>query len=209
MPVLSEQEQASLRGSADWFGANTYGGKITKRSAFSTTLADYNAGDDLTERNSYCPCFPGENTSHVVDLELECGAYSTWLWVKPDSMYQYLNYIKMNYGNPTVYVTEFGVDVKGESEMDIATALQDDFRMNYYQLYMMQIAKAKNEGANIQGIFAWSLLDNFEWDDGTRYRFGITYVDYESDDLTRYPKKSATWWQGLIASMMSSTTITV
>jgi len=208
MPVLSEQEQAALRGSADFFAANTYGGKVTKRSSFSTTLADYHAGDDLAERNSFCPCNPGENTSHVVDMDFECGADSPWLWVKPDSMYQYLNYIKTNYGNPKVYVSEFGVDVKGESDMDIATALQDDFRVSYYQLYMMQIAKAKNEGTNIQGIFAWSLMDNFEWDDGTNFRFGITYVDFESDDLKRYPKKSATWWQELIASM-SSTSITV
>lgn len=208
MPVLSAEDQALLRGSADFFGANTYGGKVVQRSAYNKTFADYHAGDDLAERYSYCPCTPGNPTTHVVDMDFECGADSPWLWAKPDSMYQYLNYIKTRYGSPKVYVTEFGYDVGGESEMDMATALQDDLRQKYFQLYMMQIAKAKNEGVDIQGVFAWSFMDNVEWDDGTNYRFGITYVDYTSDDLTRHPKKSAMWWQSLIASM-SPTTVTV
>jgi beta-glucosidase/6-phospho-beta-glucosidase/beta-galactosidase len=209
MPVLSAEDQSALRGSADFIGLNTYGGRAVNRSAYSTTLADYHAGDFITERYSYCPCASGTPKTHVENYTFECGADSTsWLWIKPDAMYQYLNYFKTNYGNPKVYVTEFGVDVKGESDMEIATALQDDFRQNYYQIYMMQIAKAKNEGVNVKGVFAWTMLDNFEWHDGTNFRFGITYVDYNSDKLTRYPKKSAIWWRGLIASM-SSTTVTV
>merc|ERR1712232_422581 len=98
---------------------------------------------------------------------------------------------------------EFGCDVNGESDMDIATALQDDFRVKYYQLYMMQVAKAKTEGADIQGVFAWSLMDNFEWGDGLNFRFGITYVDFKSEDLPRTPKHSALWWQDLIGKMNS------
>jgi beta-glucosidase len=209
MPVLSAQDQAALKGSADFWGANTYGGKITKGSAYSTTLSDYSAGDDMAERYSFCPCNEGEDQSHVVDPDFECGAASGWLWAKPDSMYQYLNYIKETYSSPKIYVTEFGCDVEGESDMDIATALQDDFRVKYYQLYMMQVAKAKAEGADVQGVFAWSLMDNFEWGDGLNFRFGITYVDFKSDDLTRTPKASAAWWQGLIADMSSSSIITV
>jgi len=211
MPVLSAEDKLLLRGSADFFGANTYGGKVVRRSAYSKTFSDYHdpqEGDGMAERNSYCPCNPGENTSHVVDMDYECGAYSGWLWIKPDAMYQYLHYIQMQYGSPKVYVTEFGIDVKGESDTGIATALQDDLREKYYQLYMMQIAKAKNEGVDIRGIFAWSLLDNMEWNDGMNYRFGITYVDYTSDDLPRYPKKSALWWQAILARM-SSTAIAV
>lgn len=204
MPVLSAQDKAALKGSADFWGANTYGGKVTNRSAFSMTLSDYHAGDDMAERYSFCPCDAGKDKSHVVDLDFECGAASGWLWAKPDSMYQYLNYIKTTYSSPKIYVTEFGCDVDGESDMGMVEALQDSFRVKYYQLYMMQVAKAKNEGADIQGVFAWSLMDNFEWGDGLNFRFGITYVDFNSEDLTRTPKMSATWWQGLIADMSSS-----
>merc|ERR1712072_286834 len=119
-------------------------------------------------------------------------------------MYQYLNYIKSTYSSPKIYVTEFGCDVEGESEMDIATALQDGFRQKYYELYMMQVAKAKNEGADIQGVFAWSLMDNFEWGDGLNFRFGITYVDFDSEELTRTPKSSAMFWKDLIGKMAGS-----
>lgn len=204
LPTLTAEQQASLKGSADFWGANTYGGKITKASAFEKTLEQYEPGDDMAERYSFCPCNDGEDKSHVVDPDFECGAASGWLWAKADAMYQYLNYIKTRYSSPKIYVTEFGCDVAGESEMDMATALQDDFRVKYYQLYMMQVAKAKSEGADIQGVFAWSLMDNFEWGDGLNFRFGITYVDFNSDDLTRTPKASATWWKGLIADMSPS-----
>jgi len=204
MPTLSADEQALLLHSADFYGANTYGGKITKAAAYRKPLSEYAAGDDMAERYSFCPCNDGENKSHISNIDFECGAASSWLWAKPDSMYQYLNYIKTNYGSPKIYVTEFGCDVMGESNMPKAQALEDQFRLDYYQLYMMQVAKAKTEGADIQGVFAWSLMDNFEWGDGLDFRFGITYVDFNSPDLTRTPKKSAQWWKDLIPQMNPS-----
>ena len=201
MPVLTAENQALLLGSADFYGANTYGGKITKKTAFAIPLSEYEAGSDMAERYSYCPCNPGEDKSHVEDVEKECGAASGWLWSKPDAMYQYLNYIKERYSGVKTYVTEFGCDVEGESDMAQAEALQDAFRLDYYQLYMMQVARAKTDGADVQGVFAWSLMDNFEWGDGLNFRFGITYVDFNSPDLTRVPKASATWWKELIPKM--------
>jgi len=204
LPTITAAEKALLWNSSDFWGANTYGGKITNKTAYSQTLADYVPGNDMAERYSFCPCNPGMNTSHVENMQFECGAASGWLWAKPDSMYQYLNYIKTNYNNPKIYVTEFGCDVEGESDMEKSVALQDNFRKTYYQLYMMQIEKAKSAGANIQGVFAWSLMDNFEWGDGLDFRFGITYVDFNDDDLERSPKDSANWWKQLIGAMNPS-----
>ncbi|WIA08142.1 hypothetical protein OEZ85_007598 [Tetradesmus obliquus] len=48
------------------------------------------------------------------------------------------------------------------------------------------------DGVNVQGFYAWSLMDNFEWADGYRPRFGLVYVDYENG-LRRLPKRSAAW----------------
>ena len=204
MPVLTAEEQALLIHSADFWGANTYGGKITNKTAYSLTLGDYVPGDDMAERYSFSPCNPGNNKSHVENIEFECGAASGWLWAKPDSMYQYLQYINTQYDAPKIYVTEFGCDVEGESDMPKEEALGDTFRLDYYQLYMMQIEKAKSEGVKIEGVFAWSLMDNFEWGDGLDFRFGITYVDFNDADLTRTPKMSADWWKDLIGAMNPS-----
>jgi len=209
MPVLSDENKAALKGSADFWGVQSYGGKVTRSSAYSKPLSAYEDGDDVAERYSFSPCNDGEDRSHVVDVDFECGAASGWLWAKAYAMYQYLNYIKTTYSSPKLYVTEFGCDVPGEGQMEMPAALQDHFRQQYYELYMMQIAKAKNEGADINGVFAWSLMDNFEWGDGTNFRFGITHVDFNSEDLTRTPKISGIWWQGLLANMSSSVVVTV
>lgn len=75
-------------------------------------------------------------------------------------------------------------------------ALHDTTRINYYKGYLTQLSKAIDDGANVMGYFAWSLLDSFEWTFGYTSRFGIVYVDYK--DLKRYPKMSAYWFRELL-----------
>jgi len=211
LPTLTEEEKTLLQGSADFYGANTYGGKLTNpESNYANTLANYEPGNDMAERYSCCPCGSCPSTGPYADLVpealasgFECGAASSWLWAKPDAMYQYLNYIKTRY-DVKIYVTEFGGDMEGEGSMTMGQSTNDQWRVQYYKLYMMQVAKAKNEGANVQGVFAWSLMDNFEWGDGLDYRFGITYVDFDSTSATymrRFPKDSGKWWKQLIPKM--------
>ena len=73
-----------------------------------------------------------------------------------------------------------------------AEAVKDKFRMDFYQQYLAEVVKAVEEdGVNLKGYFAWSLLDNFEWADGYAKRFGIVHVDYST--LQRTIKQSATW----------------
>jgi len=137
----------------------------------------------------------------IVDVDFECGAASGWLWARPDAIRKYLNHVKDYYKVKDIYITEFGVDVDKEGSMTKEEAVKDDFRQNYYQRYMYQVAKAvKEDGVNVKGIFAWSLMDNFEWGDGLNFRFGITYVDFMDGDLPRTPKQSAMWWTELIAN---------
>lgn len=74
--------------------------------------------------------------------------------------------------------------------------LHDTTRINFYKGYLTQLKKAVDDGANVVGYFAWSLLDNFEWRLGYTSRFGIVYVDYSN--LKRYPKMSAYWFKQLL-----------
>lgn len=78
----------------------------------------------------------------------------------------------------------------------LPNALQDTTRTNYFREYLKQLKKAIDDGANVIGYFAWSLLDNFEWSLGYTSRFGIVYVNYTN--LQRYPKMSSYWFKQLL-----------
>jgi beta-glucosidase len=78
-------------------------------------------------------------------------------------------------------VTENGVPVPNESEKPLQEALRDVFRLDYYRGYIEGVCQAVAEdGVNLTGYYAWSLMDNFEWLDGYRPRFGVTYVSVGS-----------------------------
>ena len=102
-----------------------------------------------------------------------------------------LNYIYRRYKLP-IYVTENGFAVKNENSKPIEEAVNDEERVHYFQGTTSSLLAAMHEdGVDIRSYFPWSFLDNFEWADGYGTRFGVTYVDYETQK--RYPKKSGKW----------------
>lgn len=71
--------------------------------------------------------------------------------------------------------------------------VNDDERIAYFEMYLSAMLKAKNEGVNITGYMAWTLMDNFEWAEGYEARFGLVYNDFKTQ--LRTIKKSGYWWQ--------------
>lgn len=69
----------------------------------------------------------------------------------------------------------------------------DEERIQFYQQYLAQVLRAKREGVNVNGFFAWSFTDNFEWAEGYSKRFGLVYVDYPTQ--RRIIKASGFWFQ--------------
>ena len=63
---------------------------------------------------------------------------------------------------------------------------------------LLEIARAIKDGVPVNSYYAWSLLDNFEWADGYKQRFGLVYVDYQNQK--RSPKDSFDWYRQVIAS---------
>ena len=61
------------------------------------------------------------------------------------------------------------------------------------------ILAIKLDGVNVMGYTAWSLMDNFEWENGFVERFGIHYIDFESEDKPRVQKASARYIAQIIA----------
>ncbi len=75
--------------------------------------------------------------------------------------------------------------------------VEDNDRIEYYQNHLLAVEKAMDEGVKVSGYFAWSLMDNFEWAEGYEKRFGIVYVDF--DTQSRILKDSAKAFKALLA----------
>lgn len=69
----------------------------------------------------------------------------------------------------------------------------DGPRIDYIRKHLNAVAKAIEEGVNVKGYFLWSLMDLFSWSNGYNKRYGLFYVDFETQK--RYPKESAYWYK--------------
>ena len=111
-----------------------------------------------------------------------------------------LLYLTQRYKLP-IYVTENGYGTGKDDVINEKGEVDDPYRLAYMQDYIKAMNDALREGANVKGYFAWSVLDKFEWGAGLRDRFGIVYIDYETQK--RIPKSSAKWYAGLIKEQKS------
>ena len=86
-----------------------------------------------------------------------------------------------------IIVTENGVATEDDAE-----------RIEYYSRSLAALRAAMDDGVDVRGFFAWSLLDNFEWAEGFRPQFGLVAVDLVT--FARTPKPSAEWYAGIVAA---------
>ena len=122
--------------------------------------------------------------------------YTDYGWeVYPEAIFESLVRLKHEYGDPTVYVTENGA---AYDDPLLGGQVDDRRRIDYLQSYLAQVHRAMQQGVKVKGYFAWSLLDNFEWHEGYRMRFGLVHVDFES--LRRTVKESGLFYKRLIES---------
>ena len=75
--------------------------------------------------------------------------------------------------------------------------INDQARIDYFKAYLAAMLKAKNEGVNITGYLAWTLMDNFEWAEGYQARFGLVHNDFKTQQRTI--KQSGYWWQDFLS----------
>ena len=71
----------------------------------------------------------------------------------------------------------------------------DEPRIEYLKVYLEALSDAIDAGVNVKGYFLWSLMDLFSWTNGYNKRYGLFYVDF--DTQKRYPKASAYWYKRL------------
>ncbi|WP_337841849.1 GH1 family beta-glucosidase [Rheinheimera sp.] len=101
--------------------------------------------------------------------------------IYPQAFYDLLTSMHQKYKLPPIYITENGA--AGADKLENGQ-VQDEQRQRYYQLHLNALHQAVEAGVNVQGYFAWSLMDNFEWAEGYSKRFGIVYVDYNTQQRT-------------------------
>lgn len=124
-------------------------------------------------------------------VQAEPTATSLGWSVKPESLSNVLCRVSQEFTDLPLYVTESGASF--DDEVDPNGKVVDVDRIAYLLGYFGAAADAIAAGVDVRGYFVWSLLDNFEWGEGYSQRFGLTYIDYETQ--TRIPKASAEWYR--------------
>jgi len=114
--------------------------------------------------------------------------------VVPQGLTELLLGLREQYGDklPPILITE-----NGAAMPDVA-GVDDTRRIDYLHQHLQALRAAMDGGVDVRGYFVWSLLDNFEWAEGYRPRFGLVHVDYANQRRT--PKASYRWYRGLIAA---------
>ncbi|XP_026319443.1 myrosinase 1-like [Hyposmocoma kahamanoa] len=180
LPKFSPEEVQFIKGTADFFGLNHY-------TSYLLSMADKEVGAIPSHENDVGivrvqdPCWPSKSSSD-------------WLKVVPVGFRRLLQWVTKNYAiNVPIIVTE-----NGFADFD---GVADTARCSYYKHYLNALLHAIHEDrSNVAGYFAWSLMDNFEWDDGFRSRFGLYLVDFDSPNKTRTPKHSAKLYSSVIST---------
>ena len=117
--------------------------------------------------------------------------------VYPQGLTDTLTWVKARYGDMPIYVTENGAAFYDPPVAE-NRRVHDPLRTDYFRKHLLAVRKAIEEGVNIKGYMAWSLLDNLEWSLGYSKRFGIVHVNFENQ--VRTPKDSALYYSRVIES---------
>jgi len=169
MPAVRDGDMATIRQPLDFFGVNVYGGQVVR------------AGSD--GRPEPVPFRVG----HPI---------SAFYWnVVPESLRWGPRFFHERYKLPIV-VTENGVSNVDWIALD--GKVHDPQRIDFLSRYLLQLRQAIADGVDVRGYFHWSIMDNFEWAEGFKQRFGLVYVDYPTQ--RRIPKDSALWYKEVIAA---------
>lgn len=171
MPAIEPADMSIISQTLDWWGMNYY--------TPMRVLAD-------SDKDAPFPATkPAPFVSETItDIGWEVHAPSMrWL---AEELYR-------RYDLPDCYITENGAAYNMAPSKD--GEIDDQPRLDYYAEHLSIVADLIAGGIPIKGYFAWSLMDNFEWAEGYRMRFGPVYVDYETQERTI--KKSGKWYRDL------------
>jgi len=147
---------------------------------------------DLLAVQYYCPLYTDAQGGMVTRWPT---SQAFWQQIYPEGMYDILTRVARDYGDVPISITENGLpcpDTLGPDD-----TVDDANRVAFLRDHFEQAHRAIADGARLESYHVWSLLDNFEWQQGYAERWGIVYVDYETQ--RRVLKRSARWYRDVIA----------
>ena len=170
LPEIRDGDMETICQPLDFYGVNIYLARNTVKDAGGGEVA-------------VCPVADGPS---LTSFEWQINEKS--LYWGPRFMYE-------RYNLPIV-ITENGMANCDWVHLD--GKVHDPQRIDYLHRYLREYHRAINDGVVAEGYFLWSIMDNFEWAEGYKERFGLIYVDYPTGKRT--PKDSARWYSEVIAS---------
>lgn len=175
LPEFTAAEKARIKGTSDFFGLNHYTTNMVT-SAEEGPSTDYFSDRKIRDFKDPSWTLTG----------------SSWHRVVPWGIRKMVNWVRRQYGDLPIYITENG-------DSDRNATLDDWHRVYFYRYYCNELLKAINlDGVNVRGYTAWSLMDNFEWARGYSEKFGLYAVDMADPNRRRTPKASARFYRDLI-----------
>jgi beta-glucosidase len=169
LPAGFEKDAEVTKQELDFFGVNIYQGKRGR----------------TNEAGEWEPV-PGEVGEPLTRFN--------WRLV-PEALYWGPKFFHERYGKP-VYITENGLSNVDWVALD--GRVHDPQRIDFLTRYLREFRRAGADGVPVRGYFQWSIMDNFEWAEGYRERFGLVHVDYATQKRTL--KDSALWYRDVIAT---------
>jgi beta-glucosidase len=162
---------------------------------------------DLLGVNYYSPTYvsaqvgaPGNAAcpgSEGIQLLPPAGPVTDMGWqIEPPGLTALLERIGRDYPGVPLFITENGAAFGDAPSPGDRDRVADPDRISYLDGHLRAAHQAISRGVDLRGYFLWSLLDNFEWAEGYRKRFGIVHVDYDSQRRTI--KDSARWYRDVI-----------
>lgn len=113
--------------------------------------------------------------------------------ITPYVLGAFVAWLDREYGRPPIYITENGMCDGTPAQQGV---VGDARRVELLRGMLAGLHAAILEGADVRGYYVWSLLDNFEWAVGYAARFGLVWVNFETQE--RIPKDSAVWFREVI-----------
>ena len=113
--------------------------------------------------------------------------------INADSFYNIIRKIAAYTNVKNIIVTENGACF---NDKIVNGVVNDTERINYFNTHLIALHKLQKEEPKLKGYFAWTLLDNFEWSEGYKARFGLVYVDFITQ--LRTIKQSGYWWRDFL-----------